>query len=392
MFYSKNKAPGSTVSTTTGRSTTGCTSNCRTLPPGPERTKLYEQMRDMIIEDVPYIGSIARTRFYLINPWLKNFQALRDFRTGTSTSTWTKPRGTDEGVSGPTRRAAAPRPCTLRPWQMLVHLARGRAPGGEGRSRSSARSLPGRSWRSTSPGRDEVRVFERRPDPRKGLRRRALINLAALGPRPARALAGVGLDKVVMAGRGRDAGRMLQSPAAGRRRSFPSRRTRRTPMTRSTRCRGAEAEPDAPERRGGGTTSNCASNSARGHRSRLRNGGFSGRAIAAARGLNLAVSGPTTSVRSDLILGATARSRRCASGSSRSTGSSTRRLPGAQVQRNCIPPAAGPAASAEARPTGWSADGFRLSRTLHIWPRHEHDDRSRNRDGSFTCTLFRPFE
>ena len=44
----------------------------RTMTPGPERTAMYEKMRDMIIEDAPYIGSMARTRYYLINPWLLN--------------------------------------------------------------------------------------------------------------------------------------------------------------------------------------------------------------------------------------------------------------------------------------------------------------------------------
>lgn len=36
-------------------------------------------MRDMVIEDTPYTGSMGRTRFYLINPWLKNFKVTEDF-------------------------------------------------------------------------------------------------------------------------------------------------------------------------------------------------------------------------------------------------------------------------------------------------------------------------
>ncbi|MHC4340468.1 MAG: ABC transporter substrate-binding protein, partial [Planctomycetota bacterium] len=42
------------------------------MPPSPERTAIYERMRDMLIEDVPYMGSMARTRYYLARPWLKN--------------------------------------------------------------------------------------------------------------------------------------------------------------------------------------------------------------------------------------------------------------------------------------------------------------------------------
>lgn len=43
-----------------------------TMDPGAERTKIYEQMRDMLIEDCPYVGSMGRTRFYLMAPWIQN--------------------------------------------------------------------------------------------------------------------------------------------------------------------------------------------------------------------------------------------------------------------------------------------------------------------------------
>ena len=33
----------------------------------------------MIIEDCPYIGSMGRVRFYVVNPWLKNFKPVEDF-------------------------------------------------------------------------------------------------------------------------------------------------------------------------------------------------------------------------------------------------------------------------------------------------------------------------
>jgi len=38
-------------------------------------------MRDRIIEDAPYAGSMARTRFYLVNPWAKNLKPSEDFHT-----------------------------------------------------------------------------------------------------------------------------------------------------------------------------------------------------------------------------------------------------------------------------------------------------------------------
>ena len=49
------------------------------MPPSPERTAIYEQMRDMVIEDAPFAGSMARTRFYLCNPRLKNFKPEETF-------------------------------------------------------------------------------------------------------------------------------------------------------------------------------------------------------------------------------------------------------------------------------------------------------------------------
>ena len=42
----------------------------RTMQPGPERTAFYEQMRDILIEDCPAIGSMARTRYFVWNPQL----------------------------------------------------------------------------------------------------------------------------------------------------------------------------------------------------------------------------------------------------------------------------------------------------------------------------------
>ena len=51
----------------------------RGMAPSPERTKIYEQMRDMVIEDCPFAGSMARTRSYLVRKRLKNFKPTEDF-------------------------------------------------------------------------------------------------------------------------------------------------------------------------------------------------------------------------------------------------------------------------------------------------------------------------
>ncbi len=72
LFYSPNASPGSNHFNYSNPEYDALYEQILTMQPGPERTAIYERMRDMLIEDVPYIGSQARRRFYLINPWLLN--------------------------------------------------------------------------------------------------------------------------------------------------------------------------------------------------------------------------------------------------------------------------------------------------------------------------------
>jgi ABC-type transport system substrate-binding protein len=78
MFYSKNKSPGSNSFNYDRPEYDRLYEQCRTMSPGLERTRLYEQMRDMVIEDSPFIGSLARTRFYAINPRMRNLKPSED--------------------------------------------------------------------------------------------------------------------------------------------------------------------------------------------------------------------------------------------------------------------------------------------------------------------------
>lgn len=79
LFYSPNVSPGSNHYNYSRPEFDRMYEQSRTMVPGPERTELYETMRDMIIEDAPYAGSLARIRRYLIHPWLKNFKPTEDF-------------------------------------------------------------------------------------------------------------------------------------------------------------------------------------------------------------------------------------------------------------------------------------------------------------------------
>jgi oligopeptide transport system substrate-binding protein len=72
LFYGPNESPGSNHYNYKNPAYDKLYEQILTMAPGPERTKIYEQMRDMLIEDVPYVGSMGRTRFYLIAPWIVN--------------------------------------------------------------------------------------------------------------------------------------------------------------------------------------------------------------------------------------------------------------------------------------------------------------------------------
>jgi len=81
LFYGPYEAPGSNSYNYKQADYDEMYLKAQVMPPGPERTAHYEKMRDRIIEDAPYAGSMARTRFYLVNPWAKNLKPSEDFHT-----------------------------------------------------------------------------------------------------------------------------------------------------------------------------------------------------------------------------------------------------------------------------------------------------------------------
>lgn len=94
LFYSPNVSPGSNHYNYSRPEYDALYEQIRSMPPSDERTDKYVSMRDMIIEDTPYIGSMARTRFYLLHPRLKNAKVSEVF------SNWYKYLDVDP-VSGP---------------------------------------------------------------------------------------------------------------------------------------------------------------------------------------------------------------------------------------------------------------------------------------------------
>lgn len=74
MFYGPNHVPGSNHFSYQRDAYDRLYERAREMPPSKERTKLYEQMRDMIIEDVPFIGGFARQRHYAWNARVSNLR------------------------------------------------------------------------------------------------------------------------------------------------------------------------------------------------------------------------------------------------------------------------------------------------------------------------------
>ena len=81
LYYGPYESPGSNHSNYKNPEYDAMYERLRTMPIGPERTELIETMRDMLIEDAPFCGSMARTRVYLMHPWVKNFKPTETFYT-----------------------------------------------------------------------------------------------------------------------------------------------------------------------------------------------------------------------------------------------------------------------------------------------------------------------
>ncbi len=72
LFYGPNEAPGSNNFNYSNPAYDELYARGSILQPGPERTAIYQQMREILIEDVPSLGHMARIRFYLWHGRLKN--------------------------------------------------------------------------------------------------------------------------------------------------------------------------------------------------------------------------------------------------------------------------------------------------------------------------------
>ena len=80
LFYGPNQPPGSNHFCYQNDEYDRLYEQILVMPPSEERTKIYEKMRDIVLEDAPFIGSMARTRFYISHSRLKNFKPSEIFQ------------------------------------------------------------------------------------------------------------------------------------------------------------------------------------------------------------------------------------------------------------------------------------------------------------------------
>lgn len=74
LFYSKNTSPGPNDANYSNPEFDKLYEQSLTMPDGPERTKLYRKMVDLVAEDVPWIFGSHRVRYHLTYGRLRNFK------------------------------------------------------------------------------------------------------------------------------------------------------------------------------------------------------------------------------------------------------------------------------------------------------------------------------
>jgi ABC-type transport system substrate-binding protein len=79
LFYGPNKTPGNNHFNYENEQFDELYRKILVMEPSAERTQIMQQMNEILVDDSPYLGSMARTRVYLANPWLKNFKPIEAF-------------------------------------------------------------------------------------------------------------------------------------------------------------------------------------------------------------------------------------------------------------------------------------------------------------------------
>lgn len=79
LFYGPNESPGSNHFNFKNAEYDKLYEQIVGMQPSPERTKIYERMQDVLLENCPYAGSMARTRHFVIHKRMKYFKPVETF-------------------------------------------------------------------------------------------------------------------------------------------------------------------------------------------------------------------------------------------------------------------------------------------------------------------------
>lgn len=74
LFYSKNASPGPNDSAFSNAEFDKLYEQALNLPPGAARDALYVKMRDIVVEESPWLFNIHRESYKVLQGWLKNFK------------------------------------------------------------------------------------------------------------------------------------------------------------------------------------------------------------------------------------------------------------------------------------------------------------------------------
>ena len=77
LLYGPNQTPGPNGSNFANSKFDELYKKAAVMAPGPERTKLYQEMRDIFVEEMPWVPGVHRLGNYLQHGWLKNFKMHR---------------------------------------------------------------------------------------------------------------------------------------------------------------------------------------------------------------------------------------------------------------------------------------------------------------------------
>jgi len=101
LFYGPNESPGSNHYNYKRPEYDRLYEKIRTMAPSEERTELYIKMRNMIIEDCPYVGSSARTAYVVVRPQVRNYKPTDIF------DNWYKYIDIEKGAGGDSKKGSA---------------------------------------------------------------------------------------------------------------------------------------------------------------------------------------------------------------------------------------------------------------------------------------------